>query len=64
MGDRELGIYSLAFMMTVLISSQVTSMVDRVLFPFYSKIQTQVEIIKKYYLMSLRLYMYLSLIHI
>ena len=61
MGERELGIYSFAFMMTILVSSQVTSMVDRVLFPFYSKIQARVDIIKKYYLLSLQFYMYLLL---
>ncbi|GER60190.1 lipopolysaccharide biosynthesis protein [Patiriisocius marinus] len=50
------GIYSLAFMLTILVSSQVTSMIDRVMFPFYSKIQTNVTTIKKYYLLSLTYY--------
>ncbi|MFT7071406.1 lipopolysaccharide biosynthesis protein [Patiriisocius sp. Uisw_017] len=53
---KALGIYSLAFMLTVLISTQVTSMIDRVMFPFYSKIQGNLGIIRNYYLKSLRYY--------
>ena len=45
-----LGAYTLAFMLTSLVSSQVTSMINRVMFPFYSSIQTDIIKVKSYYL--------------
>jgi teichuronic acid exporter len=46
----SLGAYTLAFMLTGLVSSQLTSMISRVMFPFYSSIQTDIEKVKGYYL--------------
>lgn len=45
-----LGAYTLAFMLTGLVSSQVASMINRVMFPFYSSIQTDITKVKTYYL--------------
>ena len=45
-----LGAYTLAFMLTGLVSSQVTSMLNRVMFPFYSSIQSDITKVKGYYL--------------
>jgi teichuronic acid exporter len=45
-----LGAYTLAFMLTGLVSSQLTSMINRVMFPFYSSIQTDIAKVKGYYL--------------
>jgi O-antigen/teichoic acid export membrane protein len=56
MGAKILGIYSLAFMFTILLSSQITSMMDRVLFPFYSRVQDDIALVKRYYLNSLLYY--------
>jgi teichuronic acid exporter len=55
-GAKSLGIYSLAVMLTVLLSNQITSMIDRVMFPFYSKIQADVSLVKNYFLKSLQYY--------
>ncbi|MDR1417609.1 MAG: lipopolysaccharide biosynthesis protein [Endomicrobium sp.] len=49
-GASAVGIYTLAFMMTNLVSGQVTSMLDTVMFPFYSSIQDDIENLRKYYL--------------
>ncbi len=49
-GSVALGAYTLAFMMTNLVSGQVTSMLDTVMFPFYSSIQDDFEKLRKYYL--------------
>jgi len=51
-----LGIYTLAFMLTNMIKSQVTSVIDRVIFPFYSSIQNDREKITKYYLTLIKYY--------
>ncbi|GHC58338.1 lipopolysaccharide biosynthesis protein [Ulvibacter litoralis] len=45
-----LGAYTLAFMLTGLVSSQITSMLNRVMFPFYSSIQSNINNVKSYYL--------------
>ncbi len=45
-----LGAYTLAFMLTNLVKAQVESMLNRVMFPFYSKIQSDILEVKKYYL--------------
>lgn len=49
-GSVALGAYTLAFMMTNSVSGQVTSMLDTVMFPFYSSIQDDFEKLRKYYL--------------
>lgn len=49
-----LGAYTLAFMLTGLVSTQISSMINRVMFPFYSSIQSNIEDIKKYYLKVIR----------
>lgn len=49
-GSSAVGVYTLAFMMTNLVSSQITTMFDTVMFPFYSSIQDDIEKLKKYYL--------------
>jgi O-antigen/teichoic acid export membrane protein len=51
-----LGTYSLAFMLTNLIRAQIESMLNRVLFPFYSSIQNDLEKMKSYYLRMIRYY--------
>ena len=51
-----LGTYTLAFMLTNLIKAQLTAMLNRVLYPFYSSIQADKQEIKKYYLKSLKYY--------
>ena len=51
-----LGAYTLAFMLTSLVSSQVTSMINRVMFPFYSSIQTDIVKVREYYLKVLGYY--------
>ncbi len=53
---HSLGIYSFALMFTVLLSVQITSMIDRVLYPFYSKVQQNMNLIKSYFLKSLFCY--------
>ncbi|MFK8265432.1 lipopolysaccharide biosynthesis protein [Capnocytophaga cynodegmi] len=49
-GAAALGYYTLAFMMTNLVSGQITSMLDTVMFPFYSTIQNDINKLKTYYL--------------
>jgi O-antigen/teichoic acid export membrane protein len=51
-----LGVYNVSFMLTLLVFRQVTSMIDRVMFPFYSKIQGSIPLIKDYYLTSIKYY--------
>ncbi len=50
------GFYSLAFMMTSLVKGQVTSMLNRVMYPFYSKIQDNIELLKSYYVRLIKYY--------
>lgn len=50
------GIYTLAFMMTSSVKGQVTSMLNRVMFPFYSKIQDDIELLKSYYVRLVKYY--------
>jgi len=52
----SLGAYTLAFMLTSMVSSQITSMVNRVMFPFYSAIQSDLEKVKIYYLRVVKYY--------
>lgn len=56
MGAAALGIYSLAFMMTVLVKAQITSMVNRVMFPFYSREQEDISTLKNYYIRLVKFY--------
>lgn len=55
-GASAVGVYTLAFMMTNLVSGQITSMLDTVMFPFYSSIQDDAEKLKKYYLKLISYY--------
>lgn len=50
MNAAALGAYTLAFMLTALVSTQISSMLNRVMFPFYSSIQSNIENVKRYYL--------------
>lgn len=53
---KLVGVYSFSYMLTLLVFKQVTSMIDRVMFPFYSKIQGNIELVKQYYLTSIKYY--------
>jgi len=55
-GATALGAYTLAYMLTNLVKSQITSMLNRVMFPFYSKIQHDIEEIKEYYFKVVKYY--------
>jgi teichuronic acid exporter len=55
-GATVVGVYTLAFMMTSLVSNQITSMLDTVLFPFYSSLKGNIKEIKKYYLKMIGYY--------
>lgn len=50
MGASAVGAYTLAYMMTKQVSAQLTTMLDRVMYPFYSSIQDDLEKLKSYYL--------------
>lgn len=50
------GVYSLAFMMTSLVKGQITSMLNRVMFPFYSRIQDDIVLMKSYYVRLIKYY--------
>ena len=52
----SLGAYTLAFMLTSMVSTQITSMVNRVMYPFYSAIQTDAAKVKEHYLSVLKYY--------
>lgn len=51
-----LGVYTLAYMLTNMVKAQITSVIDRVIFPFYSSIQNDREKITKYYLTLIKYY--------
>ena len=51
-----LGAYTLAFMLTSLVRAQLASMLNRVLFPFYSKLQDEIKKLKKYFLKMIQYY--------
>jgi teichuronic acid exporter len=55
-GSEAVGIYTLAFMMTSLVMGQITTMLDTVMFPFYSKMQDDFEKLKRYYLILIGYY--------
>ena len=50
------GIYSIAYMMTNQVSGQISTMVDRVMYPFYSSLQEDTGKIKEYYIKQVRYY--------
>lgn len=52
----SLGAYTLAFMLTNMVKAQIESMLNRVLFPFYSSLQNDIEKIKVYYLKIIKYY--------
>ena len=52
----SLGAYTLSYMLTSLVKSQIESMINRVLFPFYSKIQSDLGKVKNLYLLSIKFY--------
>lgn len=58
-GSSAVGAYTLAFMMTNLVRSQITMMLDRVMYPFYSSIQDDLEKLKSYYLKIVEYYVML-----
>src|SRR5690606_19369025 len=46
---QPLGLYSLAFQMTDLVKSKVVTIVTKVMYPVYAKIQDDRELVCKYY---------------
>ncbi|MCP2043995.1 O-antigen/teichoic acid export membrane protein [Pontibacter sp. HSC-36F09] len=50
-----LGIYTLAFMLSLTLKSQLYSIFNKVFFPVYSKLQDDPEKIKMYYLQTMRM---------
>lgn len=50
LGAYELGIYSFAFLITSTLRTQFIVMIDKVMFPVYSKFQHDIDKLKKYYL--------------
>lgn len=55
-GASAVGAYTLAYMMTNLVKAQITMMLDKVMFPFYSSIQDDIEKLKSYYLRVIKYY--------
>lgn len=53
--SHMLGIYTLAFMLSLTLKSQLYSIFNKVFFPVYSKLQDNPEQIKKYYLQTMRM---------
>ncbi|MBJ6118239.1 lipopolysaccharide biosynthesis protein [Pontibacter sp. BT310] len=53
-GAHVLGVYTLAFTLSEVLRTQLYSILNKVLFPVYSKIQDDTEQIKKYYLKIMR----------
>lgn len=54
LGAASLGIYTLAFVLTETIRSQLMSIVNKVMYPVYSSFQNDTEKLKDYYLKVLR----------
>lgn len=54
LGAQALGHYSLAFIMTDIIRSQLMSVLNKVMFPVYSRLQDSTERIQTYYLTVIR----------
>lgn len=55
-GASAVGAYTLAYMMTNSMMGQITTMIERVMYPFYSKIQNDIEKMKMYYLKAVQYY--------
>ncbi|MGW1455561.1 MOP flippase family protein [Salegentibacter agarivorans] len=53
-GATALGYYSLAFLLTSIARTQITQIVDQVIYPIFSKLQDEPEQLKRYYLKILR----------
>jgi teichuronic acid exporter len=51
-----LGTYTLAYMLTKLVNAQVASMLNRVMFPFYSSIQSDIDKVKQHYIDIIKYY--------
>jgi O-antigen/teichoic acid export membrane protein len=49
LGARPLGVYSLAYNLTYVVRGQIMSVVNKVFYPVYSKIQDDASTIKRYY---------------
>lgn len=59
MGASALGIYSFAFMITSVLKSQIIKILTKVMYPIYSKMNGEKDIMKKYYLKVLRINIFL-----
>lgn len=55
LGAVSLGIYSLAFLLTSIFRSQITQIIDQVLYPLFSKMQDDTQQLKRYYLKIVRI---------
>ena len=49
LGAQQLGVYSLAYNLTYVVRGQIMGVINRVLYPVYSKIQDDANTIKRYY---------------
>jgi len=49
LGAQQLGVYSLAYNLTYVVRGQIMNVVNKVLYPVYSKIQDDLLTIKRYY---------------
>jgi len=49
LGAQQLGVYSLAYNLTYVVRGQIMGVINSVLYPVYSKIQDDVNTIKRYY---------------
>lgn len=54
LGTAQLGIYSIAFLLTETIRDQMLRLLNQVMYPIYSKIQDDHETIKSYYLLTIK----------
>lgn len=52
LSSEALGIYTFAFVLTDMFRSRLMSIINKVMYPVYGKLQTQEENLKKYYLMT------------
>ena len=50
LGAHQLGVYTLAYNMTYIVRGQIMSVVNKVFYPVYSKIQDDLALVKRYYL--------------
>lgn len=55
-GPTAVGVYTIAYMMTNQVTGQISTMVDRVMFPFYSSIQDRVDDLNNYYIKQVNYY--------